>query len=128
MAAAPEHADGGSTAQVQRALYDAFHLQIRYDHRGRGAEIRVTVAAPLLGEITGIAERAAAPAPGVDQPFGVRPRQDSNLRPSAWKASGVERCAHLRLRWSLANENRQSACCHFRGIHGRTPPVLPRPT
>ncbi|MEW2453244.1 recombinase family protein [Streptomyces albus] len=76
-------------SNVQCALYDAFHLQIHYDHRDRGAEIRVTVAAPLLGEITGIAERAAATSPGVDQPFSARPRQDSNLRPSAQKVCGM---------------------------------------
>ncbi|MGP3991924.1 hypothetical protein [Streptomyces sp. 3N207] len=69
---------------IQREIFDAFQLQIRYDHRDRSAEIQVTIAAALTDRLNGIAESAAAATePGGNQPFSARPRQDSNLRPSA---------------------------------------------
>ncbi|MBA0049789.1 hypothetical protein E0L36_02380 [Streptomyces sp. AJS327] len=69
---------------IQRGIYDAFRLHVRYDHRGRRAEIHVTIAATLadgLPEIMG--SGTARSEPGGTQPFVACPRQDSNLRPSA---------------------------------------------
>lgn len=68
---------------LQRELFDAFQLRVRYDGRDRGVQLQVTIFAAATPDLVRLVERAANAARAVDQPIEGRPRQDSNLRPSA---------------------------------------------
>jgi hypothetical protein len=68
---------------LKREIFDAFRLRVRYDGRDRGAQLQVTILAAVGPDLAQIGERAAAVAGAIDQPIRERPRQDSNLRPSA---------------------------------------------
>ncbi|WP_323809150.1 recombinase family protein [Kitasatospora acidiphila] len=89
---------------LQRELYDAFRLVVRYDRRCREVTLQATIPARLAGEVAHLVEQVSSmcladpdgklaaeadqPEPcshsaPADQPSCERPRQDSNLRPSA---------------------------------------------
>ncbi|WP_235093356.1 hypothetical protein [Streptomyces sp. A1-5] len=73
----------------QRRLYDAFQLEVRYHRPRREIQLQATVPAATAGELSALTRQAIAPltgnreGEGTDQPCFGRPRQDSNLRPSA---------------------------------------------
>ncbi|KPI04493.1 Recombinase [Actinobacteria bacterium OK074] len=68
---------------LKREVFDAFRLRVRYDGRDRGVQLQATIMGAVAPELARIGERAGTAARAVDQPIGERPRQDSNLRPSA---------------------------------------------
>nr|WP_240929473.1 recombinase family protein [Streptomyces coryli] len=73
---------------IQRQIYDAFQLRVRYDCRNRGVEIQATIRAAVLDDLAAIARRAAETAgsdQAADQPLGERPRQGASQ-----KDAGVE--------------------------------------
>ncbi|MFE9335536.1 recombinase family protein [Streptomyces sp. NPDC007063] len=71
---------------VQREIYDAFRLEVRYHRPRREIHLQVTVSAATATDLARLTTQALVPGTGnatLDQPCFVRPRQDSNLRPSA---------------------------------------------
>lgn len=68
---------------LKREIFDGFQLRVRYDGRDRGVQLQVTILAAVAPDLAQIGERAAMAVWAVDQPIRERPRQDSNLRPSA---------------------------------------------
>jgi hypothetical protein len=69
--------------ELKREIFEAFRLRVRYDGRDRGVQLQAIILAAVAPDLAQIGEGAAAVARGVDQPIRERPRQDSNLRPSA---------------------------------------------
>ncbi|MFI9080771.1 recombinase family protein [Streptomyces sioyaensis] len=71
----------------QRRLYDAFQLEVHYLRPRREIQLQVTVPAATADELSRLTQQVVAPLTaaggGTDQPCFGRPRQDSNLRPSA---------------------------------------------
>ncbi|MET9294310.1 recombinase family protein [Streptomyces sp. NPDC003077] len=71
----------------QRRLYDAFQLEVHYLRPRREIRLQVTVHAATAQELSRLTQRVVAPLTpadnGSDQQCSKRPRQDSNLRPSA---------------------------------------------
>ena len=71
----------------QRRLYDAFQLEVHYLRPRREIRLQVTVPAATAEELGRLARQVVTPLTvartGEDQPCFGRPRQDSNLRPSA---------------------------------------------
>lgn len=70
----------------QRQLYDAYRLEVRYLRPRREIQLCVTIPAATATELAELTARTLTPLAartGVDQPSFGRPRQDSNLRPSA---------------------------------------------
>ncbi|MFF4521309.1 recombinase family protein [Streptomyces bluensis] len=71
---------------AQRKLYDAFRLEVRYHRLQREVGLTVTIPAATATDLGELTRQTVMPSPGeapVDQPCFGRPRQDSNLRPSA---------------------------------------------
>ncbi|MFZ3557621.1 recombinase family protein [Streptomyces sp. BH055] len=71
---------------AQRKLYDAFRLEVRYNRNHREVGLTVTIPAAIAADLGELTRRTVMPPPGGahgDQPGFERPRQDSNLRPSA---------------------------------------------
>ncbi len=71
---------------AQRKLYDAFRLEVRYNRLQREVWLTVTIPAAFAADLGELTRRTVIPSPGHahgDQPGFERPRQDSNLRPSA---------------------------------------------
>jgi site-specific DNA recombinase len=76
--------------EMERRLYDAFQLQVRYDRSRHEVTVRVTVRADtvkmLIKATEGIVERGSGTSMGHDRnhgrsfPSSECPRQDSNLR------------------------------------------------
>ncbi|MCX5431581.1 recombinase family protein [Streptomyces sp. NBC_00257] len=76
--------------EAQRQLYDAYRLEVRYTRPRREIQIQVTIPAATATDLADLTARTVTPTvtplaarTGVDQPCLERPRQDSNLRPSA---------------------------------------------
>ncbi|MDH6623485.1 hypothetical protein M2271_001272 [Streptomyces sp. LBL] len=77
---------GTLSEEAQRQLYDAYRLEVRYLRTRREIQIQVTIPAATATQLTDLTARTVTPLAartGVDQPSFGRPRQDSNLRPSA---------------------------------------------
>ncbi|ARQ70613.1 hypothetical protein [Streptomyces marincola] len=67
---------------VEREIYGAFRLRVRYDGRDRSLHLQVTISETLaadVADITAAAHPSAAPGAG-NQPSWVRPRQEPKRR------------------------------------------------
>ncbi|WP_325051957.1 recombinase family protein [Streptomyces triticagri] len=68
---------------IRREIFDSYRLRVRYDGRDRGVRIEATITAAVAPDLAAVVERTGKTMSDADQPISVRPRQDSNLRPSA---------------------------------------------
>ncbi|MFI0451188.1 hypothetical protein ACH34W_37645 [Actinomadura sp. 6N118] len=80
---------GELSEELQRQLYDAFQLQVRYNKPRHEAVIRVTIREDTVHTLNDATSGAIGPnkhrerrqtGAAASFPCSVRPRQDSNLR------------------------------------------------